>query len=446
MKENTKLIISIFCIAFLIRFLFLLIMPQFFDRMFHFRDDWIYLTYAKNIISQGIWVPDITRMDLSIYGDPYIAHDVGPGWPLILSLIILLFGENLQIIMFLNVILSSLTCIVIYHLGKEVFNKEIGIMSFIWSTIYVYFMVYIPRVLKENLLQLLIPLVILLMVYEIKKSRANKTSIFFSLAFTYLIHTDERYMIFLPIIFITMIACNNINRMNGLKNFAVFMTAVIVLSIPWTIRNYVVYNRLVILTTRTEIVTNPIFEKIKSYNNIKVKKQEITKSSTEYLDNIEQNNIDKGYFIKTKNDNSSLFNSFDEVFQRLSIYWAPMVLRESKFEGKFNTWGILAGSLKYNLRGMLTFGILLPFFIVGSIFSLKNNKLGFSLILFILIQSLLHIATDLMNPWPRYRYPIDSLIIIMAFYGLHQLVQAKRINRQVSCIKNLFSILLEPRT
>ena len=134
--------------------------------------------------------------------------------------------------MFLNVIFSSLTCIVIYHLGKEVFNKQIGILSSIWSIIYVYFMIYMPRVLKENLLQLLIPLVILLMVYEIKKEKVNMISIFFPLAFTYLVHSDERYIIFLPIILFTMIACDNVHRINGLKKFTVFLAAVIILSIP----------------------------------------------------------------------------------------------------------------------------------------------------------------------------------------------------------------------
>jgi len=418
MKENTKLIISIFCIAFLIRFLFLLIMPQFFDRMFHFRDDWIYLTYAKNIISQGIWVPDITKMDLYIYGKQYNSHIVGPGYPLIISLIFILFGENIQIVMFLNVILSSLTCIVIYYLGKEVFNKQIGMFSSFWSITYVYFMVYMPRVLKENLLQLLIPLVILLMVYETKKIKLNAISILFPLTFTYLIHTDERYIIFFPIIFIGLISCDNINIINGLKKFTLFFIIMIVLSIPWTIRNYMVYDKMVILTIRTERIINPIIDKLNYYNISYINtKGDETDSSVEISKQNENNVLD----INSINNANKFKDLVKDTFTRLKIYWAPMVLRESKFK----SYVMLAGSLKYNLGGMLTFGILLPFFIVGSILTIKKNKLGLFLILFISIQSVLTIGIGLINPWPRYRYPIDSLVIIIAFYGLYQVLNLK---------------------
>ena len=436
MKENTRLIIAIFCIAFIVRFLFFLIMPQFFDRMFRFWDDWIYLTYAKNIISQGLWIPDISKLDVNIYGKQYNAHIIGPGYPLVISLMMLLFGDQIKVIMFLNVIFSSLTCIVIYHLGKEVFNKQIGILSSIWSIIYVYFMVYIPRVMKENMLQLFVPLVILLMVYEIKREKVDLKSILFPLSFTFLIHTDERYILFIPIIFISIITCNYSCRLGGLKKFIIFITIVVVLSIPWAIRNYVVYDRFVFLTTRTERVTKPLIDIIKLYD-ISISHKTIKNLSKKNLDYEGQKKLNKKYFDNNKDNNLLLFNSLDKMLQRLSIYWAPMVLRESKFKGSV----MIAGSLKYNLGGMLTFGILLPFFLVGTVVTIKNNKLGLSLILFILIQSSFHVAIDIINPWPRYRYPIDSLIIIIAFYGFYQLLQLEIFKRLVLRSSKIHSFL-----
>ena len=438
MKENTKLIISIFCIAFIVRVIFFLIMPQFFDRMFRFWDDWIYLEYAKNILNQGWWVLDISKLDVNIDGRQYNADGVAPGYPLVVSLIMFLFGDDLRVIMFLNVIFSSLTCIVIYYLGKEVFYKQIGILSSFWSIIYVYFMIYMPRVLKENLLQLLIPLVILLMVYEIKKEKVNMISIFFPLAFTYLVHSDERYIIFLPIILFTMIACDNVHRINGLKKFTVFLAAVIILSIPWAVRNYVVYDRFVFLTTRTERVTKPLIDIIKLYD-ISISHKTIKNLSKKNLDYEGQKKLNKKYFDNNKDNNLLLFNSLDKMLQRLSIYWAPMVLRESKFKGSV----MIAGSLKYNLGGMLTFGILLPFFLVGTVVTIKNNKLGLSLILFILIQSSFHVAIDLIAPWPRYRYPIDSLVIIIAFFGLYQVLKPAYIKRLDAGLLNIIILLTD---
>tara|TARA_B100000959_G_scaffold203399_1_gene213010 strand:- start:31 stop:930 length:900 start_codon:yes stop_codon:yes gene_type:complete len=279
-------------------------------------------------------------------------------------------------------------------------------------------MVYIPRVMKENMLQLFVPLVILLMVYEIKREKIDLKSILFPLSFTFLIHTDERYILFIPIIFISIITCNYSCRLGGLKKFIIFITIVVVLSIPWAIRNYVVYDRFVFLTTRTERVTKPLIDIIKLYD-ISISHKTIKNLSKKNLDYEGQKKLNKKYFDNNKDNNLLLFNSLDKMLQRLSIYWAPMVLRESKFKGSV----MIAGSLKYNLGGMLTFGILLPFFLVGTVVTIKNNKLGLSLILFILIQSSFHVAIDLIAPWPRYRYPIDSLVIIIAFFGLYQILK-----------------------
>jgi len=387
-------------------------MPEMFERMFHFWDDWIYLKYAKNILTQGLWVPDISQLDLIIYGREYNAHIVGPGYPLVISLIMNVFGDYLKPIMFFNVIISSLTCIVIFYLVKEVFTKEIGLVSSVWSITYVYFMVYIPRLMKDNMLQLFIPLVILLMIYEIKKDKANIKSIIFPSVFSFLIHTDERYTIFIPIIFISMILCNGSNKINPIKKFFVFFSILTILCVPWTIRNYQVYGKFIFLTVRTEKVTNTI-TKIFNYN-------EIDNSDTSIIeDNLNGKSNQKlsNKYLMDEKHNKFKIDSFKRIIKRFSIYWAPMVLRESTFDG----YVIVPGSLKYNLGGMLTYGILLPFFLIGVIYSIKRNNLGFCLVIFIAIHCLLHIGTDLITPWPRYRYQIDSLIIIISFYGLSQL-------------------------
>ena len=339
-----------------------------------------------------------------------------------ISLIYLAVGENIKIVMMVNVIISSVTCVVIYLLGKEIFNKQIGLISAYWSIIYVYFMVYIPRVMKENMLQLLIPLVILLMVYEVKKKKVNIASFYLPLIFTYLIHTDERYIIFIPVIFMTMIVSDKVSRTFGIKKFSIFFITVMVLSIPWAIRNYFVYERPVILTIRTEEVTRPLIDKYFNYNGFSQNRKITTDIQDENVNVIKQNSISRledekvarniRYLNRIENNNF-LYNSYDESFQRFMIYWSPMVIWESKFK----SYIIPAGSLKYNIGGMLTFGILLPFFLIGSGISIMRNKLGLSLLFFILIQSLLHIQFDFINPWPRYRYPVDSLVIIISIYG-----------------------------
>ena len=282
-------------------------------------------------------------------------------------------------------------------------------------------MIYIPRVLKESLLHFLIPLTVLFVIYEIKIYRINVVSLIFSLVFTFLIHTDERYLIFLPVIVFSIFFLDPNGKINGLKKSSLFFLSFLLLSIPWTVRNFIVYERVIPFSIRSEKVINPIINMASNLFDVSR-----TSVNSQYsLDELELRNV---YDTKTNSNSDRSSNSRSELsissnsfFKRLSIYWAPMVLRESKFDGMT----IPVGSLKYNLGGLLTFGILFPFFIIGSILTIKKNKLGTILISLIILHSLFHIGFDLIPPWPRYRYPIDSLIIIVSFYGFYEIFKDK---------------------
>ena len=66
-------------IAFLIRILFGVI-TYINNGTSNFIDDWDYISYANNILSQGIWVPDLS----TFFSDSY---EVGVAFPLVLAII-----------------------------------------------------------------------------------------------------------------------------------------------------------------------------------------------------------------------------------------------------------------------------------------------------------------------------------------------------------------------
>ena len=100
-SNNMKLLLFIFFIAFIVRVLFLLIMPQYFERMFLFRDDYLYLKYANNLISQGLLIPNLEKLNvvMSDSTNLYNAHILGIGYPICIALTILLFGQNINMLM-----------------------------------------------------------------------------------------------------------------------------------------------------------------------------------------------------------------------------------------------------------------------------------------------------------------------------------------------------------
>ena len=177
----------ILIISFILRFLFAIIMYHYGGGENTFIDDWDYIAIAKNILSQGIMLRDLSLL-------PSNSYVVGIGYPLIVSFFIKFFQDNYFPLIIINVIISTSTVYIIFLLGKEVFSEKIGLYSASWSTFYILFYQYLPRVHKAVAVQMLVPLTLLLIIKESKNNSISLKSIFPILIYSYLIHTDERYL------------------------------------------------------------------------------------------------------------------------------------------------------------------------------------------------------------------------------------------------------------
>ena len=118
-------------IAFVIRLAFGVIIYHL-EGTSQFIDEWDYISYANNILSQGIWVPDITRL----YSN---SHLVGPGFPFVLASIFYVFGQNYFIVVLFNCLLSTIVVTLIYFICKETFNQKIGLIASGWAIFYILF-------------------------------------------------------------------------------------------------------------------------------------------------------------------------------------------------------------------------------------------------------------------------------------------------------------------
>jgi len=81
---------------------------------------------------------------------------------------------------------------------------------------------------------------------------------------------------------------------------------------------------------------------------------------------------------------------------------------DARFKGRW--------SFRHNMAGILCFGVLLPFMIVGIFLMIKEGDRAWVFLVFpIFVQTLLHVLL-----WGRYRYrvPIDGFVIIIATYAM----------------------------
>lgn len=418
--NEKKLLLILFTTAFAIRLFYIYFTydPHFINE----GDNGQYLTFAEEIINQGIFVPD-----LEVKNDTAGWWGIlGPGYPLIIAFFITLFGKNFFPIFIFNAILTSFTVIVLYNISKELTkNSIVSISVAMWGIFYINYLKYSPYLLKESVVYLLLPLVILLIVREANsREKITKSIIFAVLAFTYLIHTDERYFTYFPILAIPFLFHIKKSPRLFSKKIAIWIIGVLLLMVPWLIRNYQVYDQFVLLTERTTRIT-ALFGTEKIDHHSKMMNYSSNLTIQEYDTVIDS--LKNGYKVTSLTDKELKsidwglqnglepykYTSFEKYFYGIIDFWRPFYFSPTYINDGFRPqqW-----SLAHNLVSILFYGIFLPFYFAGLIYLIykRNNLLLLFLALLPFVQTFIHIVVG--NVLERYRTPVDFIVVIVGLY------------------------------
>jgi len=415
--STRKILALIFIFTIVIRFVFVVFAYKD-NQIERYADDKNYLTYAESVLEKGPFVFD---------NQPDIVKIVGPVLPWIIAVMILVFGKSWLHVYILNAVIGSITCILIYYLGKEVFNRKVGLFAAWWSAIYILFIKYVPSSGKDIWLIFFFTLYIYIFLKQRKNQNMISGSLVSGLIFSLMIHLDERYFAYFPLFLLFMILLDNVNWKIGLKKAAIFFLAVIILMIPWLIRNYRAYGRIVILTSRTTVFTDKLlgYERLPAYHELKFggNRWYINPAQIDSVVSMGTNvRMRSGRPISDDQVVAMQAGIIPKPMSRLEKYWSalnnlwqPIDLKNSYFHTGYRFDG--KWSLKHNLGVGLTYGMLLPFFFLGLLKLVKTQpKLGIFFISILVLHTLIHILFIVFTR-NRYRIPIDPLIIITAFSG-----------------------------
>ena len=207
-----------------------------------------------------------------------------------------------------------------------------------------------------------------------------------------------------------------------------FVTAIVVLSTPWAIRDYRVHNKIVIANiftfdprTASREVKDNKKEDIHSVTNIKKEyKCDINQS---YPTEGERELIKKGFNPNNRTKNE-LWAIKRDVYP-LSTYWGRkwQSLRELwrvyMLGGIYTPYPVCnfkSWSIERNLASIVCYGTLLPFTLIGML-SLVNKRRKD--VWFFFIPVLFHTIFYTLS-WgsSRFRVPIDFFLIILGGYGI----------------------------
>jgi 4-amino-4-deoxy-L-arabinose transferase-like glycosyltransferase len=352
-------------------------------------DDVKYIRSAMTFIQKGI---------LSYQYPDKPTVFIMPGLTLVLAPFMKIFGMfgGITAFRFFQAILQTLSILLIFFIGRKIFNSKIALVACIIDAIYIPEVYNSGTILTEVIFKFLLLLLIYISICAIiSKQTSHYVICGLLLGLTCLFRpTIALY----PIILFIMWLIYRYSFKEILKLTLIISATLIIVMSPWWVRNYMDFNRFIPLTLSTG---NPFLQA--TYINY---------DETNYTpllgdpgnDEIKKNQIemDTGkYRLKTYFTQKPLqYIYWYAIGKSYHLFSVPFY-----FKSIFNISG-------YKAMDFHRLILLLGF--IGMIFTIRKKKtLGISIILIILYFFLVHLPYF---EYSRYAYPIMPLFIILSAY------------------------------
>lgn len=368
-------------------------------------------------IDSGGDEPDYDRLALNLAsGRGYIDTDGhatsrrAPLTPAFFALIYTIFGHNIAAVRIAQALISALTCSIIYLSGKDIFSRKVGLLSAGIAAVYPSFIIYTGMLLTEtNLIFLLVSAVYFLL----RKNGSASVNYFLSGLLFGLAALSRPSILPLPfVIFFTLLLFRP-TALRAVSGKALILIAAMLITIsPWTIRNYHVHKKLVLVNTQLG------YSLLASYFHDP--KTGYTFHNYELL-----NKVTKG--ITSETERSSVLTKYTvagvlrEPFKFIKLlpvkllwFWEPFDGKDCGFASSYNVvYGLVFLFFLFGLAGSrMMWKELLPIYAAVGYFSI--------------------FITLVLYGCGRYRLQIEPFIIILSSYGLFWAAERRRASRVIS--------------
>lgn len=378
-----------------------------------------------------------------------------PLYPMFLALVTAIIGagKNFINILLLQCVIGSFSVVIIYYISKNIFNRQTAVLSSLWASIYPLYLYYCGFILGETVVIFLFLLFTLFIVMYLNEYR-HTMIICSGVIYALLIHVDPRFIFHLPFVLLYFYV-GLIDLRKSVKAYIIFSLVVLLCSLPWAVRNHLVYkDRFVLINTRTldKWAEKPIINIGKGAENRQISSGLVKPDNLEKFEELKRKSIllymenngtkkpdkDMPRFAKISSEEEIMaFESgIRPAFGIIPLYLHNFIefWRFARFKPDYNPYPDLrfenTWALHRNLIGILFTGVLFPFLLVGIIFCIKyRNNYALILCLIILIHTFLHV---IVHARERYRMPIEGFVAMLAFYGLLEIIAKYKINSRAT--------------
>ncbi len=328
-------------------------------------------------------------------------------YPLYLSAVYAVAGHHPLIARIVQgLITGPITAWLLYLLGRRLFNPVVGLAAAAISSIYVYFIYYQAALMTEPfyIAAILGALVLALEIVE-RPSWGRWLALGSVLGIAILLR--QALLLFVPFLLGWVLWTGR----KKIRPWALLLPVGIILLmvVPWTLRNYLLFDRFVLLNTNSGFAffwaNHPIHG---TYSALL--------EGTSYQDLIP---------TELRSLNEAALDA--ELLRRgLGFVWADpgryiLLCLNRTFE-HFKFWPSAESGLISNISRVGSFGLFLPFMLYGLVVSLRRWRHYLLLYLFIIVYCAIHLLT-----WAgiRYRLPVDA--VLLPFAGLAIVDLARRV-------------------
>jgi 4-amino-4-deoxy-L-arabinose transferase-like glycosyltransferase len=374
--SNRKAAVTILILAFVIRLAFILLVPL------HPLE-----TDAK----------DYDRLGLSLSQGLGYVNDIGeptamrpPVYPVFLGAIYFIAGHHLFWVRLLQAILGAGTCLLTFFIATIVFDRKTAMLSGFLCCFYPHLIVRTSEIMSENLFAFLLLLGIWILMTRNSSFSLWVPGMIFGLALL-----TRSNLILLR------------QKRSFLKRAAFFISGVLLVLLPWTIRNYSRLHSFVPLANNGGITF---------YNSYIIPEKGFGFISLEGVDaayyQIKDETKQSHYLMRTTLE--YIRKNPQEVIKlgglKLLYFIYP-------FDGY---WYSISFGSKYNIF----WGLIFCFSLIGIVNNIKDHEIHKKLIYFSFLAFLIGVIVFYGSP--RFRLPIEPLLICFATSGMIFLFQKKR--------------------
>lgn len=338
------------------------------------------------------WVPADTPT--SYYSGTMVLH---------LAVLYKVFGYHPLIARILYAILGTLIVYLVYRLGRRLFGQVAGLAAALCAAGYAYLILYSGTLLTETPFMFFL-LLSLEAAYEVAENNRPIPLVILGVA---LAGSVLFRMAVLPFVLVLLAWVYVSSRKSvwpvKLWQLLAPLGVIVLVVLPWTVRNYMLYDRFMLLESQFGHVF---------WN----------------ANHPEQGTSFRGSWVAPIPDELEGLDEADLTYELLrrgreNVLNDPgrfFLLTLSRVKFFFTFWPTAGSSLVSNLSRVLSFGILLPFMLYGLYLSIPQWRDVLPLYLFVAMHLGIYLISWVMI---RYRIPADTVLLVFAGLAIAHLGQ-----------------------